>query len=281
MNLIKSFFIFISPAWMCFIIIQGISIILNTHLIWLGLGLILSALPFMTFLSNLLLVNKIARTSQHLFLVSFPSLAGYAMVFIVFYEDNSYTNLIAMMYAMSAFLITILYIYWYSNNARKKSPLITNGKALPEIFVQDFEGNQVNLQTLHDQKALIFFYRGNWCPLCMAQIVEIAASYKKFADGNINVVFIAPQSSKNTQKLAGKFNLNFKFYTDENNQSAKKLGIAHAYGLPMGFQVLGYDSETVYPTVIAIDENGIILYNDQTDNYRLRPEPEDLLKIFD
>jgi peroxiredoxin len=115
----------------------------------------------------------------------------------------------------------------------------------------------------------------------MAQIDEIAASYKKFADNNINVVFIAPQSSKNTQKLAEKFNLDFKFYTDENNQSAKKLGIAHAYGLPMGFQVLGYDSETVYPTVIAIDENGIILYNDQTDNYRLRPEPEDLLKIFD
>jgi peroxiredoxin len=189
--------------------------------------------------------------------------------------------MVSMVYGLSAFLITYLYIYWYSNNKRIKAQSITNGKMLPEIIVQDIQNNQVDSKTLLGKKAVIFFYRGNWCPLCMAQIDEIAASYKKFAEKNINVVFIAPQSSKNTQKLANKFNLDFKFYTDKNNLSAKKLGIAHAYGLPMGFQVLGYDSDSVYPTIIAIDENGIIIYNDQTDNYRVRPEPEDLLKIFD
>ena len=186
-----------------------------------------------------------------------------------------------MMLAMSAFGLTLLYIYWYSNNARIKAPLLTNGKALPEFNVQDSQGCAFSSQTLIGQKAIIFFYRGNWCPLCMAQIDEIAAAYKKFAEGKINVVFIAPQPSKNTKKLAEKFNLDFKFYTDTDNQSAKKLGIAHAYGLPMGFQMIGYESDTVYPTVIAIDENGVILYNDQTENYRLRPEPQDLLKIFD
>ena len=266
---------------MIYIIIKGSTMLIGTFLVWAGIGLILSALPLIIFLLYLVLFKKLARTSEHLLLVSVPSLIGYVMVFIVFYKNNSYSNLIAMMLAMSAFLITFLYVYWYSNNVRQKTALLTCGKRLPEFAVQNTHGNQVNSSILQGNKALIFFYRGNWCPLCMAQINEIAASYKKFSDKNIDVMFISPQPSHNTQKLAKKFNLPFKFYTDLNNKSAKKLGISHVFGLPMGFQLLGYESETVYPTVIAIDGKGVILYNDQAKNYRLRPEPEELLKIFD
>ena len=42
----------------------------------------------------------------------------------------------------------------------------------------------------------------------------------------------------------------------------------------------GYDADTVFPTILAVDEAGKILYSDLTDNYRVRPDPEDYLKIF-
>lgn len=48
----------------------------------------------------------------------------------------------------------------------------------------------------------------------------------------------------------------------------------------MGMEVLGYDSDTVMPTVIMTDATGKILFADLTDNYRLRPEPETFLKVF-
>ncbi len=44
---------------------------------------------------------------------------------------------------------------------------------------------------------------------------------------------------------------------------------------------MGYDSDTVLPTVIITDEKGKIIFVDLTDNYRVRPEPETFLQIID
>ena len=60
-----------------------------------------------------------------------------------------------------------------------------------------------------------------------------------------------------------------------------QLGIDHSYGTPMGMQMLGYDSETILPTVVIADGEGKIILADQTDNYRIRPEPETFLRAFD
>jgi hypothetical protein len=45
--------------------------------------------------------------------------------------------------------------------------------------------------------------------------------------------------------------------------------------------MLGYDSETILPTVVIADGEGKIILADQTDNYRIRPEPETFLRAFD
>jgi hypothetical protein len=58
------------------------------------------------------------------------------------------------------------------------------------------------------------------------------------------------------------------------------LNIFAKNGLPAGIQVLGYDSDTVMPTVILTDEKGKIIHSDLTSNYRVRPEPADLIKLF-
>jgi hypothetical protein len=43
---------------------------------------------------------------------------------------------------------------------------------------------------------------------------------------------------------------------------------------------LGYDSETVLPTVIITDAGGKVLWSHQTDNYRVRPEPSLYLQVL-
>jgi hypothetical protein len=48
----------------------------------------------------------------------------------------------------------------------------------------------------------------------------------------------------------------------------------------MGMQALGYDSETVLPTVIITGTDGLILWVHETDNYRVRPEPETYLAVL-
>ncbi len=280
MNLVKSIFIFLAPVWLLVVVWQGVYAVLNSGDLFYAGGLILSALPLLLFLSYIMLFKKLARTSEYLLSVLIPSLLGYLMTLILFIKHTDINLMIGMMFALSAFLLTFLYIFWYSNNSRDITDKLKNNQQLPTFMVKDSDGNEISSTTFTGNKTLIFFYRGNWCPLCMAQIDEVANNYRKFAENDIDVIFIAPQSAKNTKSLAEKHNLSFKFYLDEDNQAAKKLDILHKFGLPMGFQALGYDSDSVYPTIIAIDENARIIYNDQTSNYRVRPEPEELFAIF-
>ena len=70
------------------------------------------------------------------------------------------------------------------------------------------------------------------------------------------------------------------FFQDKNNSAASELGIIAPSGTPMGLQLLGYSSDTAMPTVIISDTDGEILFVDQTDNYRVRPEPELFLEVL-
>ncbi len=114
----------------------------------------------------------------------------------------------------------------------------------------------------------------------MAQIKEIAAQYEELDKLGVNTVFISPQPHKHTKNLANKYKLNFHFLVDHKNKVAKQLGTFAENGIPAGFQVLGYDSDTVMPTVVITDNTGKIIFADLTDNYRVRPEPEVFLEII-
>lgn len=281
MNIIKSFFISFIPIWHLYIVIYALEKMMKFDGDWIRFSsLILSSLPLLLFLSLLLFYRKWARTSRHLFIITTPSFIGFVIVMILFFMNSGIQHSISLMLSMSTFISTFLYVYWYSDNQRSHSNLISNKNAIPKFKLKNLKGETVSSESFIGQKAILFFYRGNWCPLCMAQIDEVAKDYDKFEEMKIATIFISPQSQKHTQKLAQKYNLPFQFYLDENNSAATQLGLLHKSGLPMGMQALAYDSDTVYPTIIAIDETGEIIYNDQTSNYRVRPEPDELLKVF-
>jgi len=87
----------------------------------------------------------------------------------------------------------------------------------------------------------------------MAQIREVAGEYRALAEKGVEVMLISSQPSENTADLAKKFDAPMTFLTDVDNQMAKKLAIVDENGLPMGLQALGYDSDTVMPTVLITD----------------------------
>ncbi len=51
-------------------------------------------------------------------------------------------------------------------------------------------------------------------------------------------------------------------------------------GLWMGMGMFGYESDTVFPTVIVLDAHGVVRWVDQTDNYRVRPKPDTFLPLL-
>ena len=176
-------------------------------------------------------------------------------------------------------LAFLVYDLWYSRLRRPPSQLEV-GKPLPHFELQQADGTTVSSDELSQAPALLIFCRGNWCPLCMAQIKEIAGMYRELAKGGVQACMISPQPPGHTASLAKKFDVPFRFLVDGNNAAARSLGIAQNDGIPAGMQVLGYDSETVLPTVVITDATGKVLWTHETDNYRVRPEPETFVAVF-
>ncbi len=113
-----------------------------------------------------------------------------------------------------------------------------------------------------------------------AQIKELAGRYREIEALGVRTALISPQPHENTAALARTHNVNFEFYTDTDNVAARALGIDHHGGLPLGMQAMGYDSDTVLPTVIITDVRGWVIWAHETDNYRVRPEPDVYLEVL-
>lgn len=175
---------------------------------------------------------------------------------------------------------TLVYQLWYSRLPRSHSERLEIGAALPALVFEEGDGNRVSTAEMPGPLLLIF-YRGNWCPLCMAQIREVAAQYRELERRGVTTLLVSPQPHDNTRSLAQQFEVPFRFMVDAGHRVARELGLFAEGGTPLGLEVLGYDSDTVFPTVIITDAQQRILFVDQTDNYRVRPEPDVFLKVLD
>lgn len=241
-------------------------------------GILIALLPSLFFFVRLF-VSPVPRTSANL-----NSMLAFAIggsIFSLIMASTPDEWFFSYLYGFSLSIGGgALYIYWYSRLGRNHNNVLENGQALPAFELKSSEGTIWNSEKVEGHPALMLFFRGNWCPLCMAQIKEVASHYQQLEEMGIKVYLVSPQPEKNTQSLAKKFKVNYNFMVDENNKAAKILGIDSQHGTPKGLEVLGYDSDTVLPTAILTDSKGNIIFTDQTDNYRVRPEPETFIKVF-
>jgi len=218
----------------------------------------------------------IARTSPHLR----PVLAAGVVGTVVSLVRGGAFAAPTVLAAVVGVVGTLVYVHWYSRFGAPANDVLREGKTLPDLTLVE-HGREVASAALVATPALWIFYRGNWCPLCVAQVREIAAQYRELARRGVEVFLVSPQPEANTAALAAKCDAPIRFLTDRDNRAAEVLGIRERFGVPAGMQALGYDSDAPRPTVFITATGGRILYCDLTHNYRVRPEPAQYFAVLD
>ena len=269
-NILKSLFISGFPV---FCLVVFITTIIDTNFNISDIGLLISSIAIVLFFV-LLFVKPVARTSRTLGFYSSIIVIG-LLANLFNFEKN------ALLISLGLSVGWLLYLNWYSSFTSRNTSVIAIGEKLPDFTLENSNKEAVDASSFTGDYQIFLFYRGNWCPLCMAQIKEIANQYKALAARNVDMILVSSQPHKYTENIANKHKVPFHFLVDTNNNAAKSLGILHENGLPAGFQVFGYDSDVVLPTVIITDKENNIIFADLTDNYRVRPEPETFIKIID
>jgi len=278
-NILKSFFITIYPvtASLAFLYVSY-QIIVNKEINIQLIALIIISFTVTRFFA-FLFISPVARTNKFLWRHSIIIILGMVISCLSYnYDQMNKDSFYSSLFIASGWY---LYVNWYSVFTYRDRTLLKPGNILPDFELENSEKNKIQSYSFIGSPTIFMFYRGNWCPLCMAQIKEVVKQYKALESRGVKTVLISPQPHRHTKSLAKKFEVNFHFLVDAKNKTAKQLGLLSKNGLPAGLQTLGYSSDTVLPTVLITDSNGKLVFVNLTDNYRIRPEPGTFIKVVD
>lgn len=278
MNRLKSIFVLVYPLLAALIAVTAAAalVVRGPDPGWVGA--LVTALPFVGLYLRAITARKIARTSRHLPVLVAIALSGLALAAWDAWRAGDAGWALAA--AAAGAIGFLLYDFWYSSLGRRVSDRLSVGQPLPDFSVEDTAGQSVSARELLGQPTLFMFYRGNWCPFCMGQVREVAEQYKALSERGVRVALISPQPTELTERVAQMFDIPYRFLVDRDLQAARSLGIVHEHGVPAGPLVRQFGRDTVLPTVIITDADGKILFTDQTDNYRVRPDPRVFLRVL-
>lgn len=278
-NILKSIFVSSLIMYAVFSVIQSILHLINHGFSYRYMGRFIVAFTIAFLFIKVMTLHDTARTSANLWFRTTIITIGFLISVIGggIYESN---EIIGSSPSFILLLGWLAYVFWYSRFG-KRTQSFKVGSLLPEFELENTSKNKVSSKSFLGKPTIIMFYRGNWCPLCMAQIKEISSQYKELEKRGATMVLISPQPHHFSKSLAKKYNVNFQFLVDVDNKVAKQFKIFHKNGLPLGMQMLGYKNDTVMPTILITDTKGKIIFADLTDNYRVRPEPETFFRILD
>lgn len=171
------------------------------------------------------------------------------------------------------------YQTWYAGQHRP-APTLELGRPLPDFPILRADGSPTTSAALRTEPHVVLFYRGSWCPFCVAQVRDLAAQYQELDRRGVRVALISPQPADDTRDLAARFAVPMDFYVDHQGAAARVLDIVQTGGVPVTFGA-GTDGDTVVPTVIITDADGQVAWFHHATDHRVRPEPTTFLEVID
>ena len=155
---------------------------------------------------------------------------------------------------------------------------LKRGNPLPEFTAVDEDGNAVRSSQLAGAPAILLFVRGSWCPFCSKQVANLTKVYKEITDSGAKLILVTPKPLETTRRVAEIFEVDFQFWLDESLEVAKQLGLVLEAGVPDKHRK-EYGEDTLWPTSLVVDANGIIQFAELSRFIADRPNPEKLLSV--
>jgi peroxiredoxin len=153
---------------------------------------------------------------------------------------------------------------------------IRPGQPLPDFSLLDEHGNSVGSADIAGTPAVLLFVRGTWCPFCSKQVADLTKYYKDITDSGARLILITPKPLQTTRRVADFFDVDFEFWLDEALHVAKQLGLVLSDGVPKDYQQ-EYGEDTLWPTSLVVDANGVIRLTEMSRFLADRPNPKSLL----
>jgi peroxiredoxin len=147
---------------------------------------------------------------------------------------------------------------------------------------------------------VVNFFRGRWDPYCITELEAWRDLHTELRKKGAILISISPQTTRQNNFTLQQHGLRFPLLADPDAAIAEKFGIAYTIpqdhrryfqsilvNIPFNNAGLSYHSATEaswrlpLPAVFVIDQNNTITFAEAHADFRVRPEPADILATLD
>ncbi len=166
------------------------------------------------------------------------------------------------------------------------------GSQAPEFALPDAAGRMVRRADLLALGPLVInFFRGRWCPYCITELESWRDLYGAFRKRGALLIGISPQPVRQTDFTAVQHGLPFPFLTDAGCRLAAQFGLAYAVApsqqqyyrsILVNIPLVNGDASwrLPLPATYIIGKDGTILFAGAYADFRVRPEPREVLDLL-
>jgi peroxiredoxin len=110
-------------------------------------------------------------------------------------------------------------------------------------------------------------------------VENLTRYYKDIVASGARLILVTPKPLETTRRVARFFEVEFDFWLDDSLEAAEKLGLLHTAAVPTDYR-REYGADTVWPTALVVDRNGIIRHTELSRHISDRPDPKVLLRAL-
>ena len=154
------------------------------------------------------------------------------------------------------------------------TPAVSVGGPVLDFVATDDAGRRFALANLRGRPFLLKFFRGHWCPYCVAELRRWEELRPELDARGIEIVTVCADTAEQIRNGRGKHGLRAVMVPDPD------LAITDRYNLrnPKNFALKsGVIVPLPIPTTILVDASGIVRWIDQATDYMRRSAPERVL----
>ncbi|MFK7986710.1 MAG: peroxiredoxin family protein [Sandaracinaceae bacterium] len=226
------------------------------------------------------------RPVVHIGLMLVGSAGGLAA--LVLLGGPLFSRVLSVALALMAMLLTAVFLWLLSN---RKTPVgdlrVSVGDPLLSIASVTSAGAPFDNADLDGQRVLFKFFRGGWCPYCVAELNLFEAMAPALEAHGVRVVALSKDTVEEAAVHRRRDGVTATLLSDPNLEVIRRFGVEHhkalnmktgmfkVFGIPLGLHV-SFDAMAI-PTTLLINEDGIVVWVDQAEDYRIRSQRDRVL----
>ncbi len=167
------------------------------------------------------------------------------------------------------------------------------GQTIPDTMVQTEAGKSAKLRQLISEKpTLLIFYRGGWCPYCTKHLMALAGIEKEILAAGYQILAISPDQPSKLAETPDRDKLGYTLLSDSSMETAKAFGLSfqvpeelvskykNEYQIDIESAAGAKHHLLPHPAVFVVSQDGVISFAHINEDYRIRLEPEAILKAL-